>query len=173
MSVRPADYPPPFAPSDAIAAPSDPADERIEVGVLIVGAGPAGLACAIRLGQLLEGSPETAERLGEVPVAVVDPRALRRLFKGRLTMNEVPSYGEVHGEAVYVLTKGAALRIPPPPTMRNHGNWVVSVSQLARFLAEHAEAGGAAVLPETDAQKLLVADGRVQGIRTDVPFESR
>jgi electron-transferring-flavoprotein dehydrogenase len=182
VTVRPADYPPPFAPSDVVAAPTDPADERIEVGVLIVGAGPAGLACAIRLGQLLEASPETAERLGDVPVAVVEkgkgpgshllsgavvnPRAIRRLFKGRLTMNDVPSYGEVHGEAVYLLTKGAALRIPPPPTMRNHGNWVVSVSQLGRFLAEQAEAGGAAVLPETDAQKLLVADGRVQGVRT-------
>ena len=97
MRVRPADYPPPFAPSDAIAAPTDPVDERIEVGVLIVGAGPAGLACAIRLGQLLEESPETAERLGDVPVAVVEkgkgpgshllsgavvnPRALRRLFR--------------------------------------------------------------------------------------------
>ena len=96
----------------------------------------------------------------------MNPRALRRLFKGRLTMDDVPSYGEVHGEAVYLLTKGAAIRIPPPPTMRNHGNWVVSVSQLGRFLAEQAEAGGAAVLPETDAQKLLVADGRVHGIRT-------
>ena len=182
MKTRPADYPPPFGPSDVIAAPTDPADERIEVGVLIVGGGPAGLACAIRLGQLLEESPETAERLGDVPVAVVEkgkspgshllsgavlnPRALRRLFKGRLTMDDVPGYGQVHGEAVYVLTKGAALRIPPPPTMRNHGNWVVSVSQLARFLAEQAESGGAAVLPETDAQKLLVSDGRVQGIRT-------
>ena len=180
--TRPADYPPPFAPSDAIAAPSDPREERIEVGVLVVGAGPAGLAFAIRLGQLLEESPETAERLGDVPVAVVEkgkapgshllsgavvnPRALRRLFKGRLTMDDVPSYGEVHGEAVYLLTKGTALRIPPPPTMRNHGNWVVSVSQLGRFLAEQAEAGGAAVLPETDAQQLLVADGRVHGIRT-------
>ena len=180
--IRPADYPPPFAPSDAIGVPTDPAEERIEVGVLIVGAGPAGLACAIRLGQLLEESPETAARLGDVPVAVVEkgkapgshllsgavvnPRALRRLFRGRLGMNDVPSYGEVHGEAVYLLTKGAALRIPPPPTMRNHGNWVVSVSQLGRFLAEQAEAGGAAVLPETDAQKLLVADGRVHGIRT-------
>jgi electron-transferring-flavoprotein dehydrogenase len=182
VSIRPADYPPPFAPSDAIATPSDPADERIEVGVLIVGAGPAGLACAIRLGQLLEESPETAARLGDVPVAVVEkgkapgshllsgavvnPRAVRRLFRGRLSMDGVPSYGEVHGEAVYLLTKGAALRIPPPPTMRNHGNWVVSVSQFGRFLAEQAEAGGAAVLPETDAQKLLVADGRVHGIRT-------
>ena len=180
--VRPADYPPPFAPSDAIAPPTDPADERIEVGVLVVGAGPAGLACAIRLGQLLEESPETSARLGDVPVAVVEkgkapgshllsgaivnPRALRRLFRGRLTMEDVPSYGEVPGEAVYLLTKGTALRIPAPPTMRNHGNWIVSVSQLGRFLAEQAEAAGAAVLPETDAQKLLVADGRVQGIRT-------
>ena len=69
--VRPADSPPPFSPSEVIAPPTDPADERIEVGVLIVGAGPAGLACAIRLGQLLEDSPETAERLGEVPVAVI------------------------------------------------------------------------------------------------------
>ena len=119
MSVRPADYPPPFSPTEAIAAPSDPADERIEVGVLIVGAGPAGLACAIRLGQLLEESPETAERLGDVPVAVVEkgakpgshllsgavvnPRALRRLFRGRLTMEDIPSYGQIHGEAVYLL----------------------------------------------------------------------
>jgi electron-transferring-flavoprotein dehydrogenase len=180
--VRPADYPPPFSPSEVIAEPSDPVAERIEVGVLIVGAGPAGLACAIRLGQLLEQSPETAERLGEVPVAVVEkgkapgshllsgavvnPRALRRLFRDRLAMEDVPNYGEVHGEAVYLLSRGTTVRIPPPPTMRNHGNYVVSVSQLGRFLAEQAEAVGTAVLPETDAQKLLVADGRVHGIRT-------
>jgi electron-transferring-flavoprotein dehydrogenase len=180
--IRPADYPPPFSTSDVIAAPTDPPAERIEVGVLIVGAGPAGLACAIRLGQLLEESPETAERLGEVPVAVVEkgkapgshllsgavmnPRAIRRLFRDRLTMDDVPNYGDVHGEAVYLLSKGTSIRIPPPPTMRNHGNYVVSVSQLARFLAEQAEAAGATVLPETDAQKLLVADGLVRGIRT-------
>src|SRR3954469_5004360 len=106
MSVRPADFPPPWKSAEAIAVPSDPPDERIEVGVLIVGAGPAGLACAIRLGQLLEESPETAERLGDVPVAVVEkgakpgshllsgavvnPRALRRLFRDRLTMADVP-----------------------------------------------------------------------------------
>ncbi|HWN20833.1 MAG TPA: electron-transfer flavoprotein:ubiquinone oxidoreductase [Gaiellaceae bacterium] len=182
MSITPADYPPPFSPADALAVPTDPADERIEVGVLIVGAGPAGLACAIRLGQLLEESPETAERLGDVPVAVVEkgkqpgshllsgavvnPRALRRLFRGRLTMEEIPTYGQVHGEAVYLLTKSSAVRIPPPPTMRNHHNYVVSVAQLGRFLAEQAEGAGAAILPATDAQKLLVRDGRVQGIRT-------
>ena len=70
--VSPADYPPPFSPAEAIAVPTDPADERIEVGVLIVGGGPAGLACAIRLGQLLEEDPATAERLGDVPIAAVE-----------------------------------------------------------------------------------------------------
>ncbi|MFN2629909.1 MAG: 4Fe-4S dicluster domain-containing protein [Gaiellaceae bacterium] len=181
--MRPSDYPPPYAPREFIGPPTDhPEDERIEVGVLVVGAGPAGLACAIRLGQLLEGSPETAARLGEVPVAllekgkqpgshllsgaVVNPRALRRLFKGRTRIEEMPFYGPVPGEAVYVLTKGAAIRIPTPPTMKNEGNYIVSLSQLGRWLAERAEEGGATILPETSAERLLVADGRVRGIRT-------
>ena len=72
MSVRPSDFPPPWSSAEAIGAPTDPADERIEVGFLIVGAGPAGLAAAIRLGQLAEEDPGTAERLGEVPVAVLE-----------------------------------------------------------------------------------------------------
>src|SRR6185312_9910758 len=68
----PAEFPPPWSASDAIGPPTDPVDERIDVGFLIVGAGPAGLAAAIRLGQLIEEDPATAERLGEVPVAVVE-----------------------------------------------------------------------------------------------------
>ena len=180
--VRPADFPPPFSTADAIGPPTDPVEERIEVGVLIVGAGPGGLACAIRLGQLLEERPELRERLGDVPVAVlekgkqpgshllsgavVNPRALRRLFRGRLSIEEIPSYGPVEGEAVYLLTRGAALRIPPPPTMRNHGNWIMSLSQLGRFLAEQAEAGGTMILPETAGEKLLLEHGRVAGVRT-------
>ena len=135
--TRPADHPPPFGPRDALAAPTDPDDERIDVGVLIVGAGPAGLACAIRLGQLLEESPQTAERLGDVPVAVlekgkqpgshllsgavVNPRGLRRLFRGR-TQLDLPLYGRVESEAVYLLRPRTSIRIPAPPTMRNHGN---------------------------------------------------
>ncbi len=181
-AVAPADYPPPFANEQVIAAPSTPADERLEVGILIVGGGPGGLACAIRLGQLLEEHPDVRERLGDVPVAVlekgrqpgshlvsgavVNPRALRRMFRDRLHMEDIPNYGPVHGEAVYVLTARGAWRIPPPPTMRNHGNWVVSVSQLARFLAEQAESAGAAILPETAADRLLVQHGRVVGVRT-------
>src|SRR6187401_938520 len=115
--TRPADFPPPFSLDEAIGVPTDRADERIDVGILIVGAGPAGLACAIRLGQLVQESPELAERLGEVPVAVlekgkqsgshivsgavVNPRGLRRLFRGEKRIEDMPFYGEVDAEGVY------------------------------------------------------------------------
>ena len=65
VGVAPKDYPPPFDAADYVGAPSD--EEAIEVGVAIVGGGPAGLACAIKLMQLLEDEPELTERLGEVP----------------------------------------------------------------------------------------------------------
>ena len=65
--------PPRVKPAEEFIAPiTDPEEERIEVGVAIVGGGPAGLACAIKLMQLLEDEPELAEKLGEVPVAVVE-----------------------------------------------------------------------------------------------------
>jgi electron-transferring-flavoprotein dehydrogenase len=179
MALRPADFPPPFDPNEFVVAPGEP---EIEVGVLVVGAGPAGLACAIRLGQLLEASPELAERLGEVPVAVlekgrqpgshllsgavVNPRSLRTLFRGRVATHEFPFYGRVDHESVYFLTPKRALRIPAPPTMRNGGNYVASLSQLGRWLAERAEEGGATILPETSGQALIVGDGRVRGVRT-------
>ena len=177
--MKPADYPPPFDPDEFVLAPGEP---EIEVGVLIVGAGPAGLACAIRLGQLLESAPELAERLGDVPVAVlekgkqpgshllsgavVNPGSLRRLFAGRVTTSEMPFSGRVEHESVYFLTPRRALRIPTPPTMRNGGNYVASLSQLGRWLAERAEEAGATILPETSAHALLAGDGRVRGVRT-------
>ena len=68
--MRPSDYPPPWSDAEAVVAPGDA--EPIEVGVLVVGAGPAGLAAAIRLGQLIASDPETAAALGDVPVAVLE-----------------------------------------------------------------------------------------------------
>jgi electron-transferring-flavoprotein dehydrogenase len=180
--TRPSNFPPPVRPNEFVAAPTDPEDERIEVGLLIVGAGPAGLACAIRFGQLLEDAPELAERLGDVPIAVlekgkqpgshllsgavVNPRALRRLFKDRKRIEEMPLHGPVEHEAVYFLTRRSAMRIPAPPTMQNEGNYIASLSQLGRWLAEQAEEAGAMILPETSATKLLVDHGRVLGVRT-------
>src|ERR687893_1741637 len=97
MPTAPVDYAPLVdSAKEFVGPPTDPEDERIEVGVAIVGGGPAGLACAIRLTQLLEDDPQLAESLGEVPVALVekgkgpgshlmsgammDPSALRRLY---------------------------------------------------------------------------------------------
>ncbi|MDX6648029.1 MAG: electron-transferring-flavoprotein dehydrogenase [Miltoncostaeaceae bacterium] len=181
MTVIPANYPPPFRASDYVVKPKAPEDERIEVGVLFVGGGPAGLAGAIRLGQLLAEAPDLAEQLGEVPIAVVEkgkgpgshllsgavvrPGPLRALFPDGGT-DAIPRFGDVSAEAVYALTKSQALRLPTPPDMRNHGNWVLSISQLGRWMAAQAEELGAYLLPETDAQKLLVKDARVHGVLT-------
>ena len=181
MSSRPVDFPPPVERGEFIIAPADPIDERIDVGVGIVGGGPAGLACAVRLGQLLQERPELAEHLGEVPVAVlekgksvgshllsgavIDPRSLRALFPG-MRADEMPFFAPVEDEAVYYLTSKRAMRLPTPPTMMNHGNYIASLSQLGRWLAEKAEELGVMLVPETAADRLLESGGRVVGVRT-------
>ncbi len=180
-SIQPSAYPPPFEPSDYVALPQAAEDERIEVGVLIVGGGPAGLATAVRLGQLIGDDPEVAERLGEVPVAladkgkapgshllsgaVIDPTSLKELFSD-VEAADIPHYWEVNKEAVYFLSKSSSFRLPPPPQLRNHHNWVISISQLARWMSEKAEELGVYLLPETDCQKVLVDQGRVAGVVT-------
>jgi electron-transferring-flavoprotein dehydrogenase len=164
----------------------DDEDELIEVGVAIVGGGTAGLACANRLLQLLGDDPETMERLGEVPVAVVEkaktcgghslsgavmrPKPLEELF-GDLTREqwreEGFAFGEVTKEAVYLTpTSKLSVRIPAPPPFKNHGNEVISVSALARYQQRQAEEAGAYILTETSATQLVVEDGRVVGVRS-------
>jgi electron-transferring-flavoprotein dehydrogenase len=182
MSVAPSEFPPPFDGEVYIGPPTDAEDERLEVGVAIVGGGPAGLACANRLMQLLADEPELTERLGEVPVAVIEkgkvcgahnlsganvrPSALQELFPDE-GPDDWPIYQTVEKDAVYLLTKKRALPlVPMPPNFRNHGNYTLSVSKLCRFLAERAEEAGAYILTETVADRLLVEDRIVRGVRS-------
>jgi electron-transferring-flavoprotein dehydrogenase len=185
--VIPAAFPPPVDPQkEFVKHGLDSEDELIEVGVAIVGGGTAGLACANRLLQLLADDPETLERLGEVPVAVVEkaktcgghnlsgavmrPGALEELFPDMTReqwREEGFAYGEVKKEAVYLTpTPKLALRIPTPPPFKNHGNEVISVSALARYQQQQAEDAGAYILTETAATQLVVEEGRVVGVRS-------
>src|ERR1700739_193213 len=158
--VAPAAFPPPGdSQKEFVKRGLDPEDELIEVGVAIVGGGTAGLACANRLLQLLGDDPETMERLGEVPVAVIEkgktcgghslsgavmrPGPLQELFpqlRREQWRGEGFAFGEVAKEAIYVLPNGKSkIRIPPPPPQRNHGNEVISVAALARYQQRQAE----------------------------------
>jgi electron-transferring-flavoprotein dehydrogenase len=184
LSTAPVEFPPPVdSAKEFIGPPTDPEDERIEVGIVIVGGGPAGLACAIRLTQLLAEDEAMLESLGEVPVALVEkgkttgshllsgammnPSAMKQLFPD-LPEEEWPTYGTVDNDAVYLLPnrKRAIPLKPTPPPFRNHGNHVISIAQLGRWLGEKAEEGGVYILGETAAATLLVEDGRVVGVRS-------
>jgi electron-transferring-flavoprotein dehydrogenase len=183
----PSEFPPPVdSPKEFVKRELDSEDERIDVGVAIVGGGTAGLATANRLLQLLGDDPELMERLGEVPVAVIEkaktcgghslsgavmrPAPLQALFPELSREDwraERFAFGEVTKEAVYLLPSGKAkLRIPTPPPFKNHGNEIVSVSSLARYQQRQAEEGGAYVLTETSASQLIVEDGKVLGVRS-------
>jgi electron-transferring-flavoprotein dehydrogenase len=181
-AVPPSEFPPPFDSRSVIGPPTDAPEDRIEVGIAIVGGGPAGLACANKLMQLLEHEPELTEKLGEVPVAVIEkgkvagahllsganmkPSAMEELFPD-LPKEDWPVYQEVTKDAVYVLTPKKAFPLKPaPPGFRNHGNYVTSVAKLGRFLADKAEEAGVYILSETAATKLLVEDRVVKGVRS-------
>src|SRR4051794_16643214 len=185
--AAPAQFPPPVdSVKEFVKRELDDEDERIDVGVAIVGGGTAGLATANRLLQLLADDPELMEQLGEVPVAVIEkaktcgghnlsgavmrPGPLQELYPDmtREQWREKGfAFGEVDKEAVYMTpTAKRSIRIPTPPPFKNHGNEVISVAALNRFQQAQAEEGGAYILTETAATELLVTDGRVQGVRS-------
>ncbi|HKF11046.1 MAG TPA: electron transfer flavoprotein-ubiquinone oxidoreductase [Xanthobacteraceae bacterium] len=152
-----------------------PAREAMEFDVVIVGAGPAGLAAAIRLKQL---SPDVTvvvvEKGSEVGAhilsgAVIDPVALDGLipdWRG----HEAPIKTEVSDDRFYWLSASRALRLPNvmlPPLMNNHGNYVVSLGNVCRWLASKAEALGVEIYPGFAAAEVLFdGNGAVAGVAT-------
>jgi len=158
-----------------IEAGSDGAGDTMELDVVIVGAGPAGLSCAIELAKLARadgselnvGVLEKAEALGEHSLsgAVVNPRAMRELFP-ELQDSDFPFRRPVDKEAVYLLTRSGKLRLPTPPTMHNRRYYIASLCEIVRWLGAKAEALGVTIFTGFPAAQLLVRGQAVAGVRT-------
>lgn len=143
--------------------------ESMEFDVLVVGAGPAGLAAAIRLKQV---SPDLAvcvvEKGSEVGAhtlsgAVLEPRALDELIPD--WREDPPALATPAGEDSFMyLTETKAYKLPTPPQMHNHGNYIVSLGNVCRWLGAKAEALGVEIYPGFAASETIIEDGRVRGV---------
>ena len=147
------------------------ARERMEFDVVVVGAGPSGLAAAIRLRQL---APEltvcVVEKGSEVGAhilsgAVIEPRALTELLPDWRARG-APLSTPANDDRFLYLTRTRALRLPTPPQMHNHGNFIVSLGDVCRWLGQQAEALGVEIYPGFAAAEVLEEDGGVVGIAT-------
>jgi len=171
----------PELPRDRMILAEAPDAEAIEMDVVFVGAGPAGLAGAIELARLVQKDAEAGGSLGEVNIAVLDkasalgehnlsgavvnPRAFRELFP-ELKDSDFPFRGEVQKESVVMLTETGSIPIPTPPPMHNRGNYVASICEVVRWLGTRAEELGINVLPGFPVDSLLVEGEKVVGVRT-------
>jgi electron-transferring-flavoprotein dehydrogenase len=148
----------------------------MQYDVVIVGGGPAGLACAIRLKQLAQAAGREVsvcvlEKGSEIGAhilsgAVLEPRALNELFPNWKELG-APLGTPAAEDRFLFLTESRAWRLPTPPQMANHGNYIISLGNLCRWLGGQAETLGVEIYPGFAAAEVLYdGDGRVRGVAT-------